>query len=259
MGTRRFGRGRDDQDLLHAQADQLVEQTHETRRSIAQAMGFPTPVGVGGENDGVGLRRHRHGQRGGDRIDKIVPAHAAQIDHLRPPQFRGLGRRPPKQIAAARLGDERKHQVAMGVEVVREDHELAESRLPQIVRQHLRVSLRQIARGRLLELRRAAEQIPQDAPAAIDGAIGRQRRRHHPPPRGTTASPAATEPAVHAGNGRRHREHQKHQPRKPRRQRVRRERRLRHAKIRVRRVPRRRRRRPSAAGNPAERPPARQP
>ena len=79
----------------------------------------------------MGLCRHRHGQRSGDRIDGVLAPHAAQIDYLRPPQFRGLGRRPPEQIAAARLGDEGEHQVATGIEVVREDHELAESRLAQ--------------------------------------------------------------------------------------------------------------------------------
>ena len=131
----------------------------------------------------VRLGRHRHGQRAGDRIDKIVAAHPAQIDHLRPPQLRGLGRRPPEQIAAARLGDEREHQVAVGVEVVRERSRARGIPAVRGCPPAPRCSASPDRRGdgclSCAAPRSRSHRTPQQRSI---GAVGRQRRRHHPPP-----------------------------------------------------------------------------
>ena len=83
-------------------------------------------------------------------------------------------------------------QVAARIQIVDRDQQLAEPRLPEIVGQHLDVAARQILGRRLLQLRRAAQQIP-DACASVcatacDDESGARMPRHHHGPRGARAS-----------------------------------------------------------------------
>ena len=72
----------------------------------------------------------------------MIARDAGQIEDLGAPRFGRLAGRPPHQIAPPILGDEREHEIAVGVDIVHRDEQLAESRLAEILGQQLRVSPR---------------------------------------------------------------------------------------------------------------------
>ena len=97
MGTRRFGRSRDYQDSSHAQARRALS-SRRTRPDDGRSHirdGFPLASRCRSEGTAWGSVAIGTASAPCHRIDEGPAPHAAQIDHLRPPEFRGLGRRPP--------------------------------------------------------------------------------------------------------------------------------------------------------------------
>ena len=138
-------------------------------------------------------------------------------------------RRPPEQIAAARFADQREHQVAVRIEVVRPDQQLAETRLPEVLAEHLRVAPR---RDRAAPAASAAWRRGPDptSPASSDRSAVRCRQRRAAAcatrTRPRDAAPAARPSSADAATAAARTEHEQHEPRQPGRQRLGRERRL---------------------------------
>ena len=132
MRSRRLRGGRDQDDLLRSEIDQLVDEANEARRPVAQAMRLAAPVALGCERDTVPVGREGQRQRCGDRVGQMIPADAGQIEHLGAPCVRGLRRRPPHETAPPRLRHQREHEIAARVDVVRGHEQLAEPGLPEV-------------------------------------------------------------------------------------------------------------------------------
>ena len=173
-------------------------------------------------------------ERRGDGIGQMVAGDARKVEDLRAPRFGENAGRPADQIAPPLVADQREDQVAVRVDVVHGDQQLAEAGLAEVLRQHLRVAAAELGGRRLLQLRRAADQIPHHAPGVVD----RRRcddsgaRIDAPPERAArgAASDAAIQPSTSAIAAAAP-STQQHQPRQPRRQRLRRERGLRQAEV----------------------------
>ncbi len=150
-GPEHVGRGGHEDDLLGPESRELFDQAEEAAGPIAEAMGFSPPVRVGRKSDRVRLGRQRNRQRGGDRVGQVAASHSREIQELGPSRVGLRGGRPPHQIAASRFADEREDEIAVGVQVVHRDQELAEAGLSQVVHQQLSVPTAQVVGSRLLQ------------------------------------------------------------------------------------------------------------
>ena len=93
-----------------------------------------------------------------------------------------------------RFREQRRNDVAPGIEIGGDEHELAETRLPEVLRQHLRVASSEDGDRWPRQRRRAANQIPDGRREPLAGRFRRQRRTEHAPP------PPASRTAVTRGS-----------------------------------------------------------
>ena len=121
-------------------------------------MRFAAPVTVWGERHRVKLRRERHRHAAGDAVGEMIARDAREIERPPPVALRPPCRRTTEQIAPPAFAHQREHEIAMRIDVVHRDQQLAKSGLPEVLGKQLRVSAAEIARRRLLQLRRAADQ-----------------------------------------------------------------------------------------------------
>ena len=191
----RLGRRRHEHDLLDAEHRPAPRSaaSRPPGRSHS-AVRFAAPVAVGAKRD-------RRAQSVASGIVSAAATASAQVIARRRRRGRTLRRGAPSaaspvgaanQIAAAAFADQREHQVAVRVDVVHRDDQLAESRLPEVLGEQLGVAPRRARRRRLLQLRGAAHQIPHHRQQRSTAASRRQRRAA---PRATSTRPRAPAPA----------------------------------------------------------------
>ena len=197
---------------------------------VAQPVGLAAPVAFGRERERVRLGRERHASaRRATRVEQVIARHARQIEHLGPPRLGRLGSSAPANRSRRRGSrDQREHQVAARVEVVRRRSAARETRAGRGSRPAAR---RSGARARPAAAASAARRREPDptrrsSSASIAG-VGDERRpaaaRHQNGPRCRRA--ARPEPCRDdRGDAPAAPSTQQHQPRQPGRQRVGRER-----------------------------------
>ena len=98
----------------------------ERRRPIAQPVRLAPPVPVGRKLDRVGVGRQRHRQRAGHGVRQVIPCpprSGRSPSARRSSAAAAVGRRNNSRAGLRRQGDD---QIAVRVEIVRGDHELAE-------------------------------------------------------------------------------------------------------------------------------------
>ena len=162
-------------------------------------------------------------QRGGQRVEHLAAAHAAQIDQIPAVAL--------EERLAARLANRREDKVASRLDVEHRDDELSKARLSEIVEQQLCVAPAQIGRRRLLGVvgpRKSCQSCARKWRRPGSTLQGAPTRRAHHRPRSRFPFPCAM---CRSLPGCRYREHQKsrgqaqrHQPRDHRWQHARRKR-----------------------------------
>ena len=130
--SRLRSRGNED-DLLRAERRQFLQQPLQTRGTVAEAVRLAAPVAVGGELHLVQSCGQRYRQSCGHRIGQMVAVRTSQIKHFCAPRIGVQHERTPHEVASAFVSHKGKHQIAACVDVVRDDDEFAEARLPEIV------------------------------------------------------------------------------------------------------------------------------
>ena len=179
MRPRRVWSRRHENQLLHAECDELVHQPQQARRPIAQPMRFAAPVRFGRERHRVIAARERHGKRRRDGVGEMIPSRPGQIDDARSTRFRFARRRPAHQIATSRLGHQREDDVGVRVDVVGGNHELSKARLAQILGEQFNVPAAEIDRDR------AGSRAPRRAP---DPRARPSSARRHGRPKAATGA-----------------------------------------------------------------------
>src|SRR5262249_24914969 len=102
-------------------------------------MTLASPVAVRRKLDGVISRGEWNRQGTSDAIGQMIARNSCKIQNGRMALFSLVGPRPSQQIPSSSLAHERKHQIASGIHVVAHDQQFAKSRLPQVVREQLRI------------------------------------------------------------------------------------------------------------------------
>ena len=96
----------------------------------------------------------RHGQRRRDGVGQMIAGDARQVEHLGATRLRRVGSVGRRTRSRRRdFADQREHQVAAGIDVVRHDQQFAKARLAEVVGQQLGVAA---CRGRSLAAASAA-------------------------------------------------------------------------------------------------------
>ncbi len=148
-------------------------------------MRFAAPGSVRRERDQVRIAGNRQRHRRGKRIEAVVPRDAREVECFNLPN-RACRTRPAEESGPVRAGQQREHQIAPCVQIVRGDHELPKARLPQILREQFEIASRELHRRGGRERRRTSNQVPELGRAALD-----ERRR-----RKRTAEDARGEPVL---------------------------------------------------------------
>ena len=139
---------RDDDDLPRAGLGRLLEHPQQAARPIGEPVRLAAPVALRREADEGRVRGRRDRQCAGDGVEQDVARGARQIDRLGRPAVRSRWGSTRKERPAPAGAQQREDDVVPRVEVVRDDQQLAESRLAKVVGQQLRVAAAQIgARG----------------------------------------------------------------------------------------------------------------
>ena len=133
--------------MLDIHQSELLDEAQQAARPVAEPVRLAAPESFGRKRDRVGLRAKRQRQGRRQRVAQVVAAEGCQVEHFTPPHVGGLRRRPPNQIAAPRFGDQRKDQVATGIQVVDGDEQLAESWLTKVLDEQLHVAAGQDGPG----------------------------------------------------------------------------------------------------------------
>jgi hypothetical protein len=133
-GRRRGG----EHDHLFGPRDRhFFDQPLERTRTIAQAMRFTAPGAFRRKTNQVRIGGDRNRERRRQGIEHVIAADAGEIERLGLPA--ALEHRPGKEPCPVALAEEREHHVAPAVHVVREQHQLAESRLSDVLGEKLDV------------------------------------------------------------------------------------------------------------------------
>ena len=104
-------------DLTSAGRRGFLEDTHERPWTVANAMGLAAPVALGWEPDLRGLAEDRERERAGDHVQRVIARHARKIERLRRSAI--ARERLPQEEAAPRVwSEQRKHEIAFGIEIV---------------------------------------------------------------------------------------------------------------------------------------------
>ena len=187
--------GADDDRLTRARRRHFLEQPMDRARTIAGAMRFSAPVAVGGKRDRIRIADAAAASARQHDVERMVAADAGQIEHFRSPIAPDARR---QKIASMRLGKQRGHDIAPGVEVGGDEHELAETRLTEILREHFRIASAEDRRSTAARTGAAPRIRSQIAFAnqsrAASGVERRTGTRHHQPPR--ARRPPADRPAI---------------------------------------------------------------
>ena len=212
-------------DLLDAEVDELLQHAREARRPIADAMRLAAPVGVGREASAAAARRRaaRSARRRRRRPDSRARRRRDRRPRPAAPRPRRSSAGEPARAGAAR-------PPARTIRSRRASRSWTTSTSsrnpgwPRFSPTQLHVAPAQLGRRRLLELRRAAHQIPHRAPGDARSPRPTTAARARPPPErpahapADRADPAGREPTSAATGGA---EHQHGEPRQPGRQRLR--------------------------------------
>jgi hypothetical protein len=126
-------RGRHDRMTCRARLGRLLEHPQQAARPIGEPVRLSAPVALRGEADERRVRGRRDRQRAGDGVEQDVARGARQIDRLRRPAVRWGCGSTQKELPARTRAQQREDDVVPRVEVVRDDQQLAESRLAKVV------------------------------------------------------------------------------------------------------------------------------
>jgi hypothetical protein len=90
----------------------------------------------------------------------MIASEPRQVQHFGPTRLGRSRRRPPEQLTPPAFADQRKHEIAPGIDVVDRHEQLAKPGLPEVVRQQLHVSTAEVGYRRLPERRGTPKKIP---------------------------------------------------------------------------------------------------